>query len=177
MSYCDDCLHKEVCGEEGVGDESMTFCRDKVISCEDAISRQAVIDGINSYFHDEYYQRTSIQDCRDCLIEDVIKKLPPVNPQPKTGKWIQTNEFFINQDGQFIYKFICSECKSLSYFRKSNKKAIGANVCPNCGCRMIEPQGDEKTETWNGIHAQITAPKGTFERIFNDAADNNDSDI
>lgn len=58
--------------------------------------------------------------------------------EPKTGRWIQTNEFFINQDGQFIYKFICSECKSLSYFRKSNKKAIGANVCPNCGAKMVE---------------------------------------
>lgn len=46
--------------------------------CEDAVSRQAVIDGINRYFHDDYYQRTSIQDCRDCLIEDVINKLPPV---------------------------------------------------------------------------------------------------
>ena len=32
----------------------------------------------------------------------------------------------------------------------------------------------EETETWNGIHAQITAPKGTFERIFNDADDDND---
>lgn len=49
--------------------------------CDDAISRQAVIDGINEYFHDEYYQRTSIQDCRDCLIEDVIKYLPSVTPQ------------------------------------------------------------------------------------------------
>ena len=28
---------------------------------------------------------------------------------------------------------------------------------------------DNNTETWNGIHAQITAPKGTFEKIFNDA--------
>lgn len=53
--------------------------------CGDAISRQAVIDGINEYFHDEYYQRTSIQDCRDCLIEDVIKDIPPVTPQSKTG--------------------------------------------------------------------------------------------
>jgi hypothetical protein len=32
------------------------------------------------------------------------------------------------------------------------------------------------TETWNGIHAQITAPKGTFDRIFNDA-DDDDNDI
>jgi cell division septum initiation protein DivIVA len=32
----------------------------------------------------------------------------------------------------------------------------------------------EETETWNGIHAQITAPKGTFERIFNEADDDTD---
>jgi len=31
---------------------------------------------------------------------------------------------------------------------------------------MVEPQ---ETETWNGIHAQITAPKGTFEKIWEDA--------
>lgn len=49
--------------------------------CDDVISRQAVIDGINEYFHDGYYQRTSIQDCRDCLIEDVINYLPSVMSQ------------------------------------------------------------------------------------------------
>ena len=31
-----------------------------------------------------------------------------------------------------------------------------------------------ESETWNGIHAQITAPKGTFERIFNEADDDTD---
>ena len=58
---------------------------------EDAISREAVIDGINEYFHDEYYQRTSIQDCRDCLIEDVIKNMPSVTSQPKS-EWQQDHE-------------------------------------------------------------------------------------
>ena len=38
-------------------------------------------------------------------------------------------------------------------------------------------RSEEETETWNGIHAQITAPKGTFERIYNDADDDNDNDI
>ena len=47
----------------------------------DCISRQAVIDELKRYFHDEYYQRTSIQDCRDCFIEDVLKHLPSVTPQ------------------------------------------------------------------------------------------------
>ena len=102
--------------------------------CEDAISRQAAIDFINAgHLINPNEPRWS-----DNEVVNFLKSRPSVNPQPKTGHWIQTNEFFINQDGQFIYKFICSECKSLSYFRKSNKKAIGANVCPNCGAKMQE---------------------------------------
>ena len=72
----------------------------------------------------------------DKTLKEAIKLIKASKQEPKIGHWIQTNEFFINKDGQFIYKFICSECKSLSYFRKSNKKAIGANVCPNCGTKM-----------------------------------------
>jgi hypothetical protein len=56
----------------------------------DCISRQAVIDGIKEYFHDEYYQRTSIQDCRDCFIEDVLNHLPSVTPQEP--RWIPVSE-------------------------------------------------------------------------------------
>lgn len=37
-----------------------------------------------------------------------------------------------------------------------------------------DEEENEETETWNGFHGQITAPKGTFERIFNDADDDND---
>ena len=29
MSYCDDCLHKEVCGDELCEDEAMISCADK----------------------------------------------------------------------------------------------------------------------------------------------------
>ena len=31
MSYCDDCLHKEVCGLEGVNEEALTYCADKML--------------------------------------------------------------------------------------------------------------------------------------------------
>lgn len=93
--------------------------------CEDCISRRDALNAI------------TMAEVRWQAVKH-IEELPPVTPQRKMGRWIQTNEFFINQDGQFIYKFICSECKSLSYFRKSNKKAIGANVCPNCGAKMQE---------------------------------------
>ena len=30
MNCCDGCLHREVCGNEGVGDEALTFCKDRL---------------------------------------------------------------------------------------------------------------------------------------------------
>ena len=34
---------------------------------------------------------------------------------------------------------------------------------------------EEETETWHGFHGDITAPKGTFEKIFNDCDTEDDS--
>lgn len=98
--------------------------------CEDCIRKQ---DEIRKAY-DRGIKNGLIKG--DALSE--IEKMPSVQPKPKTGHWIQTSDFFINREGQFIYEFICPECNALSYFRKSNKKVIGANVCPNCGCRMSE---------------------------------------
>jgi len=120
--------------------------------CDDAISRESVKAEYRRRFIENLTDNARGIDLTryvdiDCeKFNEFIDSIPSINPQPKIGHWIQTNEFFINQDGQFIYKFICSECKYLSYFRKSNKKAIGANVCPNCSCRMIEPQESEGKE-------------------------------
>lgn len=110
------------------------------VSCEDAISRQAVIDGINQYFHDEYYQRTSIQDCRDCLIEDVIKDISPINPQLKTGHWIG-----IDEEPHEDYE--CDRCGYVcSTFTANIKPSEEYKYCPNCGAKMIEPQESEDKE-------------------------------
>ena len=101
---------------------------------EDCISRQTVIDSIRNYFHDEYYQRTSIQDCRDCLIEDVIKSLPPVTQQPKMGR--------------------CKDCRWWKDNDGAYRRGIGAEShCPinhrevyagNGYCFMFEPQESEE---------------------------------
>jgi hypothetical protein len=37
-------------------------------------------------------------------------------------------------------------------------------------------QETSETETWSGFHGQITAPKGTFEKIYN-SPDEEDDDI
>ena len=70
----------------------------------DLISRDAVI---------EIVERE--QNKGDALSE--IEKLPPVNPQPKTGHWIAT------ENG-----FECSECGCISRSR--------ADICQYCSTRM-----------------------------------------
>lgn len=89
-------------------------------------------------------------------IDKLIDKAKTITPQSKTGHWIWC-----------VGSHKCSNCEEYTCF--SFKKP--PRYCPNCGAKMIEPQ---ETETWNGIHGQITAPKGTFEQIFNDTDDDND---
>jgi hypothetical protein len=66
-----------------------------------------------------------------CLLQDRITKLPPVTPQPKTGRWIR--ELIRNEKGGCIgAKMICSECGN------DNKHDEYMNYCPNCGKKMDE---------------------------------------
>ena len=44
------------------------------------------------------------------------------------------------------------------------------NYCLNCGAKM-----KSATETWKGYHGYITAPEGTFDKIFNDADEEDDN--
>ena len=58
----------------------------------------------------------------------------------------------------------------------------GTDECEKCNSnvfgsiyRIIDKYKEsEETETWNGMHGQITAPKGTFEKIFNDTEGGDD---
>lgn len=84
--------------------------------------------------------------------------------EPKTGHWIEQIDYEEN-----CRTLICSNCDRPALHDEDS--IWKHKFCPHCGAKMVEPQ---ETETWNGIHAQITAPKGTFERIFNDADDDND---
>ena len=121
---------------------------------EDAISRQAAIDIVDSYSESQ----SNVEDVTQDIISDIVA-LPPVNPQePKTGHWI--NHY--DEDAKEGW-YECDRCHT--------ERAFNTDFCPDCGARMVEPQ---ETKTWNGYHGQITAPKGTFERIFNDADDDND---
>lgn len=90
--------------------------------CEDCISRQAVL---NTLFY------KSDNNCEVVLnkeLQDRIKALSPVTPQPKTGRWIYTGDYIT--DGMLK----CSEC---GYEHDVSERFL---YCPNCGARMIESE-------------------------------------
>lgn len=63
--------------------------------------------------------------------------------EPKIGHWINIgSEGEI--DGQIVQSFSCSECGAISIFRIGYKRPINSDLCPNCGCRMVEPQEREE---------------------------------
>jgi len=103
--------------------------------CEDAISRQAVLDAI--YDADCGYDRNFELDHGMCNKADLAKNvenLPPVQPKAKTGKWI---------DKMYDFKYCSAECD------KCHQRALGSgsdngwgydyafpDYCPNCGAKM-----------------------------------------
>lgn len=56
-----------------------------------------------------------------------LKALPPVNPQAKTGHWIE-------HERNGIAHIECSECSS--WFLRSH--LVRNSYCPNCGTKMQE---------------------------------------
>lgn len=93
----------------------------KLIECEDAVSRQAVLDVVER----EPYKGDALSE---------IEKLPSVRPQEQTGHWIydRTRDW----DGECKYE--CSEC------------GMGSDVdyayCMRCGAKMVKPRESEVSE-------------------------------
>ena len=94
--------------------------------CEDTISRQAVCNIVDAI--------------RDCIsvegywaILERLKKLPPVNPQPKTAHW----EYKIVR-GEKVP--CCSRCGL------DNGTYDKFNFCPECGAKMLEISTGSESE-------------------------------
>ena len=63
MTYCSNCIHYKVCGNEGVDDSAMTFCADKMTN-EEAISYLKWIRPIKPYSLD----KKKVQEAIDMAI-------------------------------------------------------------------------------------------------------------
>ena len=93
----------------------------KPIECDDAISRQAVLNLINA---DWKYEG----------LEEDVSSLPPVNPQPKTGHWIK---YSIPRCEEQHYQ--CTSCKYYINFGQWGELYTKEfKYCPNCGAKMKE---------------------------------------
>lgn len=112
----------------------------------DAISREDALMALTGKWTLTEEWTEEWTELTDKLIHRFIKRikaLPPVNPQPKIGHWVEEN---INE---WSHKVFCSECGcpppfehvsngdvySASGYGVSNK----TKFCPNCGARMFEP--------------------------------------
>lgn len=93
--------------------------------CDNAISRQAVLELVGDY---------------DLSMGQVVKgihALPPVTPQPKIGHWIRWYEQK-EHDGCIEYRphCKCSECGK-EYDSHSSRFI---NYCNECGAKMVESE-------------------------------------
>ena len=109
--------------------------------CEDAISRadalKALDYDIKSFEFKSGVGRhmNEIANLLNTIYEiqsDNIKALPPVQPKPRTGHWIQTCE--ADENGNATYR--CSKCGHTD--EQGETKIIP--FCWFCGCRMVKSQ-------------------------------------
>lgn len=100
--------------------------------CEDAISRQAVLEMAYdmSVIDGEHYT----EPCMVVDIED-IQKLQPVTTKPKTGRWIAD----VDRWGDLVTTVNGYRCDKCNAFNTDKD-----NYCPNCGCRMFDPQAESE---------------------------------
>jgi hypothetical protein len=108
----------------GMSDEQIRTVVD-AFTCEDCISRKAVLDIVR--FENKWlFDARSTNDDTDIAFNGIISKiydLPPIQPKIKTGHWILT-------DDDFVY---CSECEDSYYPRPIDADWY---YCPHCGAKM-----------------------------------------
>ena len=110
---CDTCKHN---AEEWDGEHCDSCCGNHsgYEPCEDAVSRQAVLEILKSHTLTNDYL--------------AIEQLPSVQPKAKTGWWINLENRFELGD-----RVKCSECGQVFITGDD----VSRKYCPNCGARML----------------------------------------
>ena len=112
------------------------------IECDDAISREdaeQMFRNIRCHLKPQDYKSAEEFNTRDLMLlnaEQMIHALPSVTQ--KSGKWIMSD------DG--LYRPICDKCGAhpwKGYIPTVEEATEVFKYCPNCGCRMVEPQESE----------------------------------
>lgn len=92
----------------------------------DAISRHAVLMELGKYLCGVPFDEKGI--------DEVIKELPSVKPQPKTGHWIYSIYGGFHEQGDWL----CSHCNYQFNYGNGH-----AEYCPKCGYEMSETPTEE----------------------------------
>lgn len=137
---CNECYLNYEQGNMGQQAEYLRMCIEALEqeTCEDAISRQAVM---NAFCDGCELFKTGEQTCHSkCEEYHFLATLPSVRPKEKVGR--NCNEQWADCD-----QFVCSECgiELQDWQRYEHDEDDGEimyyeyvfNYCPNCGARMI----------------------------------------
>lgn len=110
-------------------------------SCEDAISRQAVLNTLDST--NNFLDETRTVENYKTLLEECYKNLPSVTPAPKKCHNVNTNYGECDQ-------FVCSNCSiELQDWSRIERNEDGDDIiyheyefkyCPNCGAKINEKE-------------------------------------
>lgn len=114
-------------------DTMVDFCNTiikalKQESCEDCISRQAVLDALDkSKYSNEFCEEHNIDWSINLgMAHIVVNELKPVTPQPKIGHWIE-HPHEAGENWEYS-RYECSECHVWT--------DDDSDYCPNCGAKM-----------------------------------------
>ena len=126
------------------GEDTVYVERDDVLKlleqepCEDAISRQAVLDAMNEvYCHIEMIKKRPVNKTEQAMYLDMIgavKSVPSVTPQPKTGEWLE-NEVI---DDKVIKEWQSARCSVCDKYHTTPYMYYFSHYdyCPHCGAKM-----------------------------------------
>lgn len=125
-------------------DALIEFCAERWIPLNiDAVNMQPTIQtvatdinvGNNSEIPNssDTISRQQAIDALDCIngAEEVLRSLPPAQPEPHEGQWILYDKRF---PWRTWYK--CSECGNYLDFSGVNGGRVEPHFCPKCGARM-----------------------------------------
>lgn len=121
-------LEQEPCEvSQGLVKDSQEFSQEP---CDDAISRQAVLDTIDKWVKSMRVLIALPANEVTPLFESV-HELPPVTPQPEMGRWIDI----------MVGDMPAQACDKCNVFYPLAYTGGGHKFCPNCGCKMQEVEG------------------------------------
>ena len=83
----------------------------------------------------DYYLQNHTNDYSEESHTAMMMAVEALEQETKTGKWIAQDIHNCHTD------FKCSECGYIhSFMHLYGKPTADYTYCPNCGCRMVEPQ-------------------------------------